>query len=157
MFLRELKSIFASRNTGFFGSLFRPLARHYQFLDSHSNVDFIPKLIEIANSNTLANYGSSNGSFQKGETVRVYKDGDRIATFRLASSNHKTGKFNSPKTTYTTNPYVTSENIPSGYANPPKPLILTLILSHQRHKEVLVGILKRDVKLLDRLVVQLHM
>ena len=55
----------------------RPLARHYQFLDSHSNVDFIPKLIEIANSNTLENYGSSNGSFQKGETVRVYKDGEQ--------------------------------------------------------------------------------
>jgi hypothetical protein len=115
-----------SRNVSFFGTLFRPLARHYQFLDNHSNLDFIPKLIEIANSNTLDNYGSSNGAFQKGETVRVYNDGKRIGTFRLAQSNHKKGKFNSPKFTYTTNPYVTSESIPSGYSQSSKTINIDL-------------------------------
>jgi hypothetical protein len=95
-------------------------------LDNHSNLDFIPKLIEIANSNTLDNYGSSNGAFQKGETVRVYNDGKRIGTFRLAQSNHKKGKFNSPKFTYTTNPYVTSESIPSGYSQSSKTINIDL-------------------------------
>ena len=115
-----------SRNVSFFGTLFRPLARHYQFLDNHSNLDFIPKLIEIANSNTLDNYGSSNGAFQKGETVRVYNDGKRIGTFRLAASNHKEGNFNSPSLTYTTNPYVTSESIPSGYSQSSKTINIDL-------------------------------
>ena len=115
-----------SRNVAFFGKLFRPLARHYQFLDNHSNLDFIPKLIEIANSKTLNNYGSSNGAFQTGETVRVYKGGKRIGTFRLAKSNHKKGKFNSPKFTYTTNPYVTSESIPSGYSQSSKTINIDL-------------------------------
>jgi hypothetical protein len=115
-----------SRNVAFFGKLFRPLARHYQFLDNHSNLDFIPKLIEIANSNTLNNYGSSNGAFQTGETVKVYKEGKRIGKFRLAQSNHKKGKFNSPKFTYTTNPYVTSESIPSGYSQSSKTINIDL-------------------------------
>ena len=115
-----------SRNVSFFGTLLRPLARHYQFLDNHSNLDFIPKLVEIANSNSLQNYGSSNGSFEVGETVRVYNGEKRIGTFRLASSNHKTGKFNSPATTYSTNPYVTSESIPSGYSQSSKTINIDL-------------------------------
>src|SRR5210317_258642 len=115
-----------SRNVSFFGTLFRPLARHYQFLDNHSNLDFIPKLIEIANSSTLQNYGSSNGAFQIGETIRVFNGENRIGTFRLASSNHKTGKFNSPTTTYSTNPYITSESIPSGYSQSSKTINIDL-------------------------------
>ena len=115
-----------SRNVSFFGTLFRPLARHYQFLDNHSNLDFIPKLIEIANSSTLQNYGSSNGAFQVGETVRVFNGEERIGTFRLASSNHKTGKFNSPTTTYSINPYITSESIPSGYSQSSKTINIDL-------------------------------
>ena len=54
---------------------------------------------------------------------------NRIATFRLASSNHKTRKFNSPITKYTTNPYATSENIPSGYSQSSKTINIDLILS----------------------------
>ena len=115
-----------SRNVSFFGTLLRPLARHYQFLDNHSNLNFIPKLVEIANSTSLQNYGSSNGSFQTGETVRVYKGGTRIGTFRLASSNHKTGAFNSASSTYSTNPYVTSEIIPSGYSQSSKTINIDL-------------------------------
>ena len=115
-----------SRNVSFFGTLLRPLARHYQFLDNHSNLNFIPKLVEIANSTSLENYGSSNGSFQTGETVRVYKGGTRIGTFRLASSNHKTGAFNSASSTYSTNPYVTSEIIPSGYSQSSKTINIDL-------------------------------
>jgi len=105
-----------SRNIAFFGALFRPLARHYQFLDSHSNLTFIPKLVEIANSRTLTNSGSSNNSFRAGETIKVFTAGKRIGKFRLAASNHKTGPFKSPTTTYSINPYANSENISSAYS-----------------------------------------
>ena len=116
-----------SRNVSFFGVNFEPLRRYYQFLDGHSNVDFIPKLVEIANSKSLENYGTSNGSFKKGETVYAYgSDGSRIGSFRLASSNHKKGKFNSPSSTYTTNPYVTTENIASSYSQSSKTLNIDL-------------------------------
>jgi len=115
-----------SRNVAFFGTLFRPLARHYQFLDNHSNVTFIPKLVEIASDTTLANSGSSNNSFQAGETVRVFTAGNRIGTFRLATSNHKTGAFNSPATTYSINPYANSENIASGYSQSSKTINIDL-------------------------------
>ena len=104
----------------------RPLARHYQFLDNHSNLDFIPKLIEIANSSSLENYGSSNGTFQTGETIRVFRGSTRIGTFRLATSNHKVGPFNSPIFKYTTNPYVTSESIASGYSQSSKTINIDL-------------------------------
>ena len=115
-----------SRNVSFFGTLLRPLARHYQFLDNHSNLDFIPKLIEIANSSSLENYGSSNGTFQTGETIRVFRGSTRIGTFRLATSNHKVGPFNSPIFKYTTNPYVTSESIASGYSQSSKTINIDL-------------------------------
>ena len=116
-----------SRNVSFFGTLFRPLERHYQFLDNHSNVNFIPKLIEIANSTTLQNIGSSNNSFQTGETIRVYNsEGNKIGAFRLAASNHKIGKFNSPTITYSTNPYTPSENIPADYSQSSKTINIDL-------------------------------
>ena len=116
-----------SRNVSFFGTGFRPLARHYQFFDSHSDVDFIPKLVEIANDTTLENYGTKSGAFQTGETVVAYNSsGNVIGRFRLAKSNHKTGKFNSPTLTYTTNPYITSENIPSSYNQSSKTLNIDL-------------------------------
>jgi len=115
-----------SRNVSFFGTLFRPLARHYQFLDNHSNLNFIPKLVEIANSDTLENSGSFSAAFRTGETIRVFAKGQRIGTFRLAKSNHKTGKFDSPATTYSTNPYATSESIPSGYSQSSKTINIDL-------------------------------
>jgi hypothetical protein len=115
-----------SRNVSFFARTLKPLTKHYQFLDNHSNVDVIPKLLEIANSSTLENYGSTNGTFQKGETIKVYKNGSIIGTFRLASSNHKEGKFNSPSRTYNINPYVRSENISSGYSQSSKVLNIDL-------------------------------
>ena len=139
-----------SRNVAVFGTLFRPLARHYQFLDNHSNVDFIPKLVEIANSNTLQNYGSSNAAFQKGETIRVYNNSKRIGTFRLAASNHKTGKFNSPKTTYTTNPYVTSESISSGYSQSSKTLNIDLVSLTSEAQGSFNGYLEKGAKIVGQ-------
>jgi len=139
-----------SRNISFFGTGFRPLTRHYQFFDSHSNVDFIPKLVEIANSTTLENYGTSSGSFRTGETIQVYSGGKKIGTFRLASSNHKTGKFNAPTFTYTTNPYVTSENISSGYSQSSKTLNIDLNSLSAEAQGNFNGYLKKGAKIVGQ-------
>ena len=109
-----------SRNTGFTAVNLKPLTKMYQFLDGNSGVDFIPKLIEIATDSTLKNYGASS-AFVVGETVKGSYNGATIS-FRVASSNHKDGAFNNPSITYTTNPYVTSETIPSSYSASSKTL-----------------------------------
>ena len=104
-----------SRNTGFNAVNLKPLTRIYQFLDSNSEVDFIPKLIEIATDSTLENYGAS-AAFSVGETVIGSYDGNNLISFRVATSNHKEGPFNSPSVTYNINPYNKNEGIPSAYS-----------------------------------------
>ena len=113
------ESFMRSRNTEFSTSNLKPSTRFYQFLDGNSGVDFIPKLIEIATDSTLVNYGSSN-SFTIGETVVGSFNGNNLITFRVASPNHKYGKFNSPSKTYTINPYIKGESIPSAYSQSSK-------------------------------------
>ena len=113
-----------SRNTEFEVSNIKPSTRFYQFVDGNSGVDFIPKLIEIANSPSLATYGTSNGSFVIGETVvgsaiGVGGIGPSIS-FRVATPNHKYGSFNNPSSVFNVNPYVTSESIPSTYSQSSK-------------------------------------
>ena len=108
-----------SRNTSFSASNLKPGTQFYQFLDGNSGVDFIPKLVEIANDSTLANYGAS-GAFTVGETVIGTSNGNNLISFRIANSNHKYGRFNSPSTTYTTNPYIKSESIASAYSQSSK-------------------------------------
>ena len=120
-----------SRNTQFSASNLKPGTQFYQFLDGNSGVDFIPKLVEIANDSTLANYGAS-GAFAVGETVIGTSNGNNLISFRIASPNHKYGKFNSPSTVYTTNPYVKGESIPSAYSQSSKILnIDTISLSEE--------------------------
>jgi hypothetical protein len=108
-----------SRNTEFSASNLKPGTQFYQFLDGNSGVDFIPKLVEIANDSTLANYGAS-GAFTVGETVVGTFNGNNLISFRIASPNHKYGKFNSPSTTYKINPYIKGESIPSAYSQSSK-------------------------------------
>jgi hypothetical protein len=104
-----------SRNTQFSAKNLKPFTQFYQFLDSNSGVDFTPKLVEIATDSTLQNYGAS-AAFQVGETVIGTFNGTNLITFRVASSNHKYGQYNSPSTIYNVNPYVPTENIPSSYS-----------------------------------------
>ena len=113
------ESFMRSRNTEFSASNLKPGTQFYQFLDGNSGVDFIPKLVEIANDSTLANYGASR-SFTVGETVIGSFNGNILILFRIATPNHKYGKFNSPSTTYTTNPYIKSESISSTYSQSSK-------------------------------------
>ena len=110
-----------SRNTGFNAVNLKSFTRYYQFLDGNSGVDFIPKLVEIATDSTLSTYGASS-AFQVGETVNGFVNGNKLITFRVAQSNHKDGTFNSPSAIYTTNPYFTSESIPSSYSATSKTL-----------------------------------
>lgn len=51
-----------------------------------------------------------------------YSGGVELIKFRVATSNHKEGAFNSPSVTYSTNPYVTSESISSTYTPSSKTL-----------------------------------
>ena len=110
-----------SRNTQFSVSNLKPSTRFYQFLDGNSGVDFVPKLVEIASDTTLENYGSS-GSFIIGETVIGTFGGNNLITFRVATPNHKYGRFNSPSTVYNVNPYTKPESIPSEYSQSSKVL-----------------------------------
>jgi len=115
------ESFMRSRNTEFSVSNLKPSTRYYQFLDGSSSVDFVPKLVEIANDSTLTNYGSS-GTFKIGETVVGSVNGTRLITFRLCTPNHKYGPYNSPTTTYTINPYVRTESLSNLYSQSSKVL-----------------------------------
>jgi hypothetical protein len=115
-----------SRNVSFFGRSLKPLTKHYQFLDNHSNVSFIPKLLEISNSISLNTPGVLQGSFKSGETIKVYKEDREIGRFRLAKSNHKEGPFSSPSRTYNINPYARKENLPSSYSQSSKTINIDL-------------------------------
>ena len=103
-----------SRNTQFIADDLKPRTRYYQFFDGNSDVDFVPKLLEIATDTSLATYGST-GTFEVGETVRGYVDGEEVISFRVATANHKTGPFNNPTTVYGDNPYVDEETLQADY------------------------------------------
>ena len=104
-----------SRNTEFRVSNLKANTRFYQFLDGNSNVDVIPKLIEVANDTTLQNYGSSS-AFRVGETVVGTVNGVERIRFRVCTPNHKFGPFNNPTSTYNINPYIKTENIGNVYS-----------------------------------------
>jgi len=125
------ESFMRSRNTEFSASNLKPSTQFYQFLDGNSGVDFIPKLIEIANDSSLENYGASN-AFIVGETVIGTSGGSNLITFRVATPNHKYGSYRSPSTAYTINPYIRTESLPSTYSQSSKILnIDTVSLSEE--------------------------
>ena len=119
-----------SRNTQFSASDLKPQTRYYQFFDGNSDVYFIPKLLEIADDNTLVNYGSV-GTFKVGETVIGYLDDQEVISFRVAASNHKEGPFNAPTKVFENNPY-TEEVLQSEYTSSSSILnVDTLALSNE--------------------------
>lgn len=110
-----------SRNTEFVVSNLKANTRFYQFLDGNSQVDVVPKLIEIANSSTLENYGSSS-AYSVGETVIGFVDGRERIRFRVCAPNHKFGNFRTPTSVYNQNPYIKTESIGSSYSSTSKVL-----------------------------------
>jgi hypothetical protein len=138
-----------SRNVKFSAVNLKPLTRYYQFLDGVSGVDFIPKLVEIANDSTLENYGSS-GAFTVGETVVGSFNGENLISFRVANSNHKIGPFNNPTYTFTANPYLSSENIPSSYSASSKTLNIDIASMSEEVQGLYFGYLVKGMKLVGQ-------
>ena len=96
-----------SRNVEFRASGLQPATNYYSFLGGNANIDIVPKLLQIT---------MSSGLFQAGETISGYVDGKKVSSFRVANSNHKTGGYNNPVTTYAENPYSSSLTI-SAYSS----------------------------------------
>ena len=96
-----------SRNVGFSALNLMPSVRHYPFFDGRSNIDIIPKLLEIS---------MVSGTFTISETVRgISTDGNQIFAFRVAQPNHKLGTYNNPSSVFSSNPYNTSLSLGTSY------------------------------------------
>ena len=97
-----------SRNVEFNASNLKPNTRYYQFLDGRSEVDVIPKLIEIENV---------SAAFTIGETVIGSVGGVERIRFRVCRPDHKSGSISSPDSTYNQNPYNKSQILGSVYSS----------------------------------------
>ena len=97
-----------SRNVGFTADGLRPVTRFYPFFDKTSNIDLLPKLLEIS---------MVNGIFTKGETVEAFIGSKKYAVFRIAQPNHKAGDINSPSKTFNANPYDTTSLLGTNYSS----------------------------------------
>jgi hypothetical protein len=138
-----------SRNTEFSVTNIKPLTQFYQFFDGNGSVDFIPKLVEIANDSTLQNYGASN-AFIAGETVIGSYGGSNLINFRVATANHKYGQYNSPSTTFNINPYVKTENLASSYSASSKVLNIDTYSLSQEAQGKYSGYLVTGMKLVGQ-------
>ena len=138
-----------SRNTEFSVTNIKPLTKFYQFFDGNGSVDFIPKLVEIANDSTLQNYGSSN-AFIAGETVIGSYGGNNLINFRVATANHKYGQYNSPSTTFNINPYIKTENLAESYSASSKVLNIDTYSLSQEAQGKYSGYLAIGMKLVGQ-------
>ena len=120
-----------SRNVHVNAENLKPRTRYYQFLDSTSGVDFMPKMLEIASDSTLQKYGAST-SFSIGETVVGTIDGQEVTRFRVAHPRHKEGPFAAPTRFYNANPYTTGAFTDTFYSSSSKTLnVDTFSMSQQ--------------------------
>jgi hypothetical protein len=138
-----------SRNVEFSVTNLKPSTQFYLFFDSNSAVDFVPKLVEISSDTTLANYGAS-GSFVVGEEVVGTSNGKNLITFRVATANHKFGAFNSPSSTYMTNPYIKGESLPSAYSSSSKILNIDTYSLSQEAQGKYSGYLVKGMRLVGQ-------
>ena len=115
---RDIQHFMRSRNIQFTGTKFKPFTQLYSFFDGVDITRFsVPKLIEIS---------MTTGTFVVGETVTgvmsssesselTSASSNAAITFRVASTNHKYGPYDSPTDVYTSNPYSRSNTISGGY------------------------------------------
>jgi len=96
-----------SRNVQFTATGLRPLTRHYNFFDSTTDLDVIPKLTEIS---------MTSGVFQAGETIRGFIGSRQLFSARICNPNHKSGPITNPSTKYSLNPYNRSLELPEVYS-----------------------------------------
>ena len=116
---RNLISFMRSRNIQFVSKRMKPSTRMYAFFDGENVTKYCtPKLLEIT---------MSSGTFQVGETVsgNMLPPGaqsqeplntDPSLSFRVSTSNHKEGPYNSPLTVFLQNPY-DGQTLPSTYSS----------------------------------------
>ena len=104
----EVNNKLRSRNIAFEASGLQPSTNHYSFFGGSSNIDVIPKLLQVT---------MSAGSFQAGETVYGYQDGRKVSAFRLANANHKSGSYLNPSEVYSKNPYSPTLDIATVYSS----------------------------------------
>jgi hypothetical protein len=107
---RDVVPLMRSRNIEFISKDIKPYTQMYAFFDNVDVTSYcVPKLLEIT---------MTSGTFSPGETViGGIDDLDmNYIKFRLASSNHKYGPYNTPTTTYTESPYSKGTLIPSSYS-----------------------------------------
>jgi hypothetical protein len=135
------ESFMRSRNTQFSASNLKPSTQFYQFLDGNSGVDFIPKLIEIR---------GVTKAFVVGETVVGSSRNNNLITFRVATPNHKYGRFNSPSTRYTINPYSRGESIPSAYSQSSTILNIDTASLSEEAQGKYTGYLLKNMKLVGQ-------
>ena len=144
-----------SRNVYFICHNLKPLTRHYQFLDGHSGVGFVPKLVQIAADAELNTVGS-NGVFEVGEIVEAYSttaDNAGSATqlpagwFMVAPANHKLGDVDNPELVYDWNPY---DNLPMPTEYTNSSPILNLDVLHLANDESTAGFLWTGCRLEGR-------
>ncbi len=104
---RDAVPYMRSRNIQFVNKKVKPLTKMFAFFDGINVTRFcVPKLLEIS---------MTSGTFDVGETVigtaqRMgvgpnWEASSPKITFRTARSNHKSGEYNFPTTTYKQNPY----------------------------------------------------
>ena len=142
-----------SRNTEFVASNLKPKTRYYHFLDNKKGVDLVPKLIEIKKSDGT---DGSDGVFTVGETVVGTVGNKTLVRFKLAQPNHKRGKFNSPTTTYSSNPYVatpaggTAEALPVIYSQQSSILNVDTEAMAEEAEGTFFGYVTKDMKLVGR-------
>lgn len=85
-----------SRNIQFVSGNLLPLTQYFCSLDGKSDIDIIPKLLQIS---------MVSGTFQVGEIVEGYVGNTKVCSFRLATADHKFGSYNNPTEKYVENPY----------------------------------------------------
>ncbi len=107
----DIQPYIRSRNVEFKASSLLPNTRIYAFFDGVDVTNqCFPKLLEIS---------MSSGTFTVGETVdfKISEGSSINGSFRLAVSNHKSGRFDLPSETFTQNPYNIQQTIPSSYSS----------------------------------------
>jgi len=128
---RSAEVFMRSRNVNVNATNLKPRTRYYQFLDSTSGVDFMPKMLEISSDSGLKLSGASAG-FSIGETVIGTIDGREVTKFRLAHPRHKSGPFAAPETFFNANPYESGQFTDNFYSSTSKILnVDTFSMSQQ--------------------------
>ena len=139
-----------SRNVEFIVKGLKPFTRHYHFLDGHSNVNFVPKLVQIATDASLSENGSSNNSFKSGETVKAYNGNKLIGVFRLSKSNHQNGNFKIPEKVFDFNPYDKNAALQSSYSQSSSTINIDLESLASTAQSEFYGYLKKGAQLVGQ-------